>query len=83
MRDDALPVARLLGAAGAIVLGIAAAIATVLALLHHDRLPPGGIPVAPPAPPEADAPMLQTAPQSELADYRRAQARRAASGAAP
>jgi len=72
MRDDALPVLRLLGAAGAIAGAIAFAIVVTLLILHHRRVPQGGLPVAPPPPLAADQPMLEPAPQSDLASYRAA-----------
>jgi hypothetical protein len=72
MRDDALPVAKLLGAAGAIAGVIVFALVTVLLILHHRRVPPGGLPVAPPPPLAVDQPMLEPAPQQGLASYRAA-----------
>jgi len=72
MRDDGLPVAKLLGAAGAIAGAIALAIVTVLLMLHHRRVPDGGLPVAAPPPLAANQPMLEPAPQPELAAYRAA-----------
>jgi hypothetical protein len=73
MRDDALPVGRLLLAAGSILGTIAAVIAAVALLLHLRGLPAGGMPVARPAPPPDGRPALQPAPQDELAAVRRAQ----------
>ncbi len=73
MRDDALPVGRLALAGLAILLVVAIAIATVLTLLHRRGLPPGGVPVARPADVPASQPALQTAPQQDLAAYRRDQ----------
>jgi len=75
MRDDALPVAKLLGAAAAVVGAIAFALAVVLSTLHHRRVPPGGRPVAAPPPLAADQPMLEPAPQSDLASYQAAKLR--------
>jgi len=69
MRDDALPVAKLLGAAGGIVGAIALALLVVLLVLHQRRVPPGGRPIAAPPPLAADQPMLEPAPQPELARY--------------
>jgi len=69
MRDDALPVGRLLAAAGAIVGAIACALVVVLLVLQHRRVPLGGRPVAAPPPLAAGLPVLQPAPQAELASY--------------
>ena len=73
MRDDALPVGRLLGAAAAIVLAVAVAIGVVLAILAHRRVAPGGARVDPPPTLGPDLPMLQAAPQLDLAAYRAGQ----------
>jgi hypothetical protein len=70
MRDDALPVRRLLGVGAAIVLVVAVAIGVVLAMLAHRRVPPGGVVIDRPAALGADLPMLQSAPQPDLAAYR-------------
>lgn len=70
MRDDALPVWKLLAAAGAIAGAIASSIVVVLLILHHRHVPGGGLPVAPPPPLAADQPMLEPAPQPDLASYR-------------
>jgi hypothetical protein len=72
MRDDALPVAKLLGAAGGIVGAIALALLVVLLVLHQRRVPPGGRPIAAPPPLAADQPMLEPAPQPDLAAYQAA-----------
>lgn len=69
MRDDALPVARLLGAAGAIAGAIAFAVVVVLLILHHRRVPPGGQPIVAPPPLAAAQPMLEPSPQPDLASY--------------
>jgi len=69
MRDDALPFGKLVGAAGAIVSAIALALLVVLLVLHHRRVPPGGRPVAAPPPLAADQPLLESAPQPDLAAY--------------
>jgi len=76
MRDDALPWRRVLAVTGAIAAGMAAAVAVALLLMRHAGLPPGGSPVARPAGP-AGQPALQTAPQRDLAAYRREKARAA------
>jgi hypothetical protein len=73
MRDDALPVPRLLLAAGAIVGVIGASILAVAGLLHARGMPAGGVPVARPAAPPDDRPALQPAPQEDLALVRQAQ----------
>ncbi|MBW8758749.1 MAG: hypothetical protein JF586_14140 [Burkholderiales bacterium] len=72
MRDDALPVAKLLAAAGACAGAIALAVAVVLLILHLRRVPTGGLPVAAPPPLAADQPMLEPAPQPDLASYQAA-----------
>jgi hypothetical protein len=88
MRDDALPFARILALGAGVVATIAAAVATAVLLLHAHGLPAGGAPVARPAALAPDQPMLQAAPQDDLAAYRREKARErdalapAASGAA-
>lgn len=70
MRDDALPVRRLLGVGAAIVLVVAVAIGVVLAMLAHRRVPPGGVVIDKPAALGAGLPMLQSAPQPDLTAYR-------------
>jgi len=80
MPEDRLPVARILLAALALTCGIAAAIGVVFAVLGARGLPPGGPAVARPVPPGASraepstlaqaTPMLQAAPQPDLARYR-------------
>ncbi|MFL6625478.1 MAG: hypothetical protein ACJ8G1_03265 [Vitreoscilla sp.] len=75
MRDDALPVAKLLGAAAAIVGAVALALAVVLLVLHQRRVPPGGRPIAAPPPLSAGQPMLEPAPQPDLAAYEAASRR--------
>ena len=72
MRDDALPVVKLLGAAAAVAGAIAFALLAVLLILHHRGVPAGGLPVAPPPPLAADQPMLEPAPQPDLAAYQAA-----------
>lgn len=81
MRDDALPVGKLLRIGVAIPSAIVFAIAVVLWLLAHRGVPVGGEPVAPPAKLADGVPMLQTAPQEDLAAYRASQ-QRALDGAA-
>lgn len=80
MRDDALPFHRILAVAGAIAAGIALAVVTALLVLHHAGLPPGGPVVARPIEPPGQ-PALQTAPQLDLAAYRRQKARAASEAA--
>jgi len=80
MPEDRLPVARILLTALAIAGGIAAAIGVVIAILGAHRLPLGGPAVARPAAAtttQAESstlaqavPMLQAAPQPDLARYR-------------
>jgi len=70
MRDDALPIARLLWAGVAIVVAVSLAIAAVLAILAHRRVPVGGVAIDKPLQLGADLPMLQTAPQPDLAAYK-------------
>ena len=70
MRDDALPIGRLSWVAVAMAGAMALAIVVVLLMLHHRRVPVGGVAVdkAPPLAP--GLPLLQTAPQPDLAAYR-------------
>jgi len=72
MRDDALPIVRVLWVGAGIVLAVATAIAVVLTILAHRRVPVGGVRIEPPAQLGTELPMLQTAPQSELAAYQAA-----------
>jgi hypothetical protein len=73
MRDDALPGRRIALAAAAMAGVVALVIAAVAVLLHERHVPHGGVPVARPVPLPPGDPMLQTAPQDDLAAYRRAQ----------
>ena len=70
MRDDALPIRRLLGIGAAIVLAVTIAIGVVLAILAQRRVPPGGVAIDRPLSPGAGLPMLQPPPQPDLAAYR-------------
>ncbi len=70
MRDDALPITRLLWVGVAMGLAVATAVAVVLMILSHRQVPVGGVTIEPPAQLAADLPMLQTAPQTELATYK-------------
>ena len=70
MRDDALPIRRIVFIGFGIAAAVAVAIAVVLGLLSHRRIPVGGEPVAKPAQLGDGVPMLQTAPQLDLAAYR-------------
>ena len=72
MRDDALPIGRLLLAGAAIAATIAIAIGAVLAILAHRRVPVGGVRIDQPAPLAPGQPMLQAAPQADLAAYKSA-----------
>jgi hypothetical protein len=69
MRDDALPAGKILAGGGAIVGAVLFAVIVVLLVLHHRRVPFGGQPVAAPPPLAAGLPMLQPAPQPDLASY--------------
>jgi hypothetical protein len=75
MRDDTLPFGRLLLVGLAIVLAVALAIAVVLAILAHRRVPVGGVLIDKPAQLGAGLPMLQSAPQPDLAAYKVAKLR--------
>ena len=81
MRDDALPMRRLLLAGAAVVAMVAIAVGAVLAILAHRRVPVGGIAIDKPAPLADGLPMLQAAPQPDLAAYLAAK-RRALDGLA-
>jgi len=70
MRDDALPIRRLLWVGVAIVFAMTAAIAVVLAILAHRRVPVGGLAIDRPSQLGPELPMLQTAPQPDLAAYK-------------
>ena len=69
MRDDALPIGRLLWVGAAIVLAVVIAIGVVLAILAQRRVPVGGARIDEPSSPGPGLPMLQTAPQLDLAVY--------------
>ena len=70
MRDDALPILRLSGVAAAMAGAMATAIVVVLLILHHRHVPVGGVAIDKLAPLAAGLPMLQTAPQPDLAAYK-------------
>ena len=70
MRDDALPILRLSWVAMAMAGAIALAVVVVLSMLHHRRVPVGGVAIDKPAPLAPGLPMLQTAPQPDLAAYK-------------
>ncbi|MCK9686277.1 hypothetical protein [Scleromatobacter humisilvae] len=72
MRDDGLPIRRLLLVGVAIVAAVAVAIGVVLAILAHRRVPVGGAAIDRPAQLGTELPMLQTAPQPDLAAYKAA-----------
>ncbi|HEX4509274.1 MAG TPA: hypothetical protein VH328_04320 [Burkholderiaceae bacterium] len=74
MRDDALPLRRVVGIGVVLAAVVAGAIGVVVLVLAHRTLPLGGVPVSRPAPLARDLPMLQSAPQVELAAYRREKA---------
>ncbi len=69
MRDDALPIGRLLWVGVAIALAVSTAIAVVLMILAHRHVPVGGDLIDKPEQLGAELPMLQTAPQPDLAAY--------------
>ena len=70
MRDDALPLLRLSGVAAGMAGAVATAIVVVLLLLHHRHVPVGGVAIDKPAALAPGLPMLQTAPQPDLAAYK-------------
>jgi len=72
MRDDALPIGRLVLAGVAVVATVAVAVVVVLAMLAHRHVPVGGLAIDQPVQPEAGRPALQSAPQPDLAAYRAA-----------
>jgi hypothetical protein len=74
MRDDALPIRRVLLSGAGIACAVALAIGAVALLLAHRGVAPGGAPVSKPAALGDGIPMLQAAPQDELAAYRREKA---------
>jgi len=82
MRDDALPMTRIVLAGFAVVLTVAVAVGVVLAILAHRHVPVGGIAIDKPSPLDAGLPMLQSAPQPDLAAYRAAK-QQALDGATP
>lgn len=75
MRDDALPIDRLLLAGVSVIATVALAVAVVLAMLAHRHVPVGGLAIDKPVLPEAGRPAVQSAPQPELAAYRSAKQR--------
>ena len=72
MRDDALPIGRLVLAGVAVVATVALAVAVVLAMLAHRHVPDGSLAIDKPIQPETGRPTLQAAPQPDLAAYRSA-----------
>ena len=72
MRDDALPIGRLVLAGVAVAATVTLAVAVVLAMLAHRHVPVGGLAIDKPVQPEAGRPALQSAPQPDLAAYRAA-----------
>jgi hypothetical protein len=75
MRDDALPVARIVFIGGGIALGVATAIVIVLAILSARHVPVGGQAVDKPRQSGSDLPVLQSAPQTDLAAWRQEKSR--------
>ena len=82
MRDDALPVGKIVLAGFAVVLTVAIAVGIVLAILARRHVPAGGIAIDKPSPLDERVSMLQSAPQLDLAAYQAAK-RQALDGAAP
>ena len=82
MRDDALPMGKIVLAGVAVVLTVAIAVGAVLAILAHRHVPVGGIAIDKPSPLDDGLPMLQSAPQPDLAAYQAAK-RQALDGATP
>jgi hypothetical protein len=72
MRDDALPIGRLLLAGVAVAATVALAVIVVLTMLAHRHVPVGGLAIDKPVQPEAGRPALESAPQPDLAAYRSA-----------
>lgn len=75
MRDDALPIGRLLLIGVAILAIVATTVGAALAMLSHRRVPSGGVAIDKPAQLGRDLPMLQAAPQPDLAAYQAAKLR--------
>jgi len=82
MRDDALPVGKIVLAGFAVILTVAIAVGVVLAILARRHVPAGGIAIDKPSPLDERVPMLQSAPQLDLAAYQAAK-RQALDGASP
>jgi hypothetical protein len=72
MRDDALPIGRLVLAGVAVAATVALAVIVVLTMLAHRHVPVGGLAIDEPVQPEAGRPALESAPQPDLAAYRSA-----------
>lgn len=72
MRDDALPIGRLVLAGVAVVATVALAVVVVLTMLAHRHVPVGGLAIDRPVQPGAGRPALQSGPQADLAAYRAA-----------
>jgi hypothetical protein len=72
MRDDALPIGRLVLAGVAVAATVALAVIVVLTMLAHRHVPVGGLAIDKPVQPEAGRPALESAPQPDLAAYRSA-----------
>lgn len=70
MRDDALPIGRLVLAGVGVVATVAIAVGVVLAMLGHRHVPVGGLAIDRPVQPGHGLPALQAAPQPDLASYR-------------
>ena len=72
MRDDALPIGRLLWIGVAIFAVVTTTVVTALAMLALRHVPSGGVAIDKPAQLGRDLPMLQAAPQPDLAAYKAA-----------
>jgi hypothetical protein len=70
MRDDALPIGRLVLAGVGVLATVAIAVGVVLAMLGHRHVPVGGLAIDRPVQPGHGLPALQAAPQPDLASYR-------------
>jgi hypothetical protein len=75
MRDDALPIRRLVSIGCGIAGAVAIACGVVAGMLSQRHIPVGGVPVARPAPLGGDLPQLQASPQLDLAAYREEKSR--------
>ncbi len=70
MRDDALPIGRLSWVPVAMAAAMVLAVVVVLLMLHQRRVPVGGVTIDRPATLAPGLPVLQSAPQFDLAAYK-------------